>query len=214
MISFSGIDCAGKSTQIDYVCDYLSQKGKKCRKIWSRGGYTPLLEKVKSIIRSDRNSSEEEHAAYREKVHSNTRKRKLLLWLSIADMVGYYGIYFRVVEIKKIILADRYIWDSYIDYKIKYPEFDFERWFVWKLLVKVYLKPQVSIIYTIPAEESMRRSDLKFEPWPETIELRKIRIDHYMEQIPKKRWKYVIDAMRSIEEVFGETMRILENENI
>ena len=99
MISFSGIDCGGKSTQIEKISEYLKSKGKRCRVIHSRGGYTPMLEFFKTLIRRDRSGSAEEHAKYREEIHGSSKKRKLLLWLSIADLAFYYGIWFRLVEL-------------------------------------------------------------------------------------------------------------------
>lgn len=209
MISFSGIDCGGKSTQIEKISEYMQQTAKRkniVKVIHSRGGYTPLLEFTKKIIRKDKNSTREEQDKYREEIHSSSKKRKLLLWLSILDLGIYYGIYFRICEMfGKIILADRYFWDSYIDFLMKYPEFNFEKWIVWKMTRKIYLKPKHSIIYVIPAELSMYRSTLKEEPWPEPVEIRKKRIAMYMKQIKKNRWNYVIDATKSIDEVFEET---------
>lgn len=210
MISFSGIDCGGKSTQIEKIDAYLKAKGKRCKVIHSRGGYTPMLEFVKNLIRKDNGGKSEESEKYRAEVHGSPKKRKLLLWLSIADLGAYYGIWFRLVELfGTTILADRYFWDSYIDFKMKYPEFDFERWLVWKLAKAIYKKPKHSIIYTIPAELSMYRSTLKDEPWPEPVEVRRDRIDRYMAEIDKGRWQHVIDAEPSIEEVFEETVKVI-----
>ena len=210
MISFSGIDCGGKSTQIERISEYLKSRGKRCRVIHSRGGYTPMLELVKTLIRRDRGGSAEDHARYREEVHGSPKKRKLLLWLSIADLGAYYGIWFRLVELfGTTILADRYFWDSYIDFKMKYPEFDFERWLVWRVAKAICKKPKHSIIYTIPAELSMYRSTLKDEPWPEPVEVRRDRIDRYMAEIDKGRWQHIIDATPSIEEVFEETVKVI-----
>jgi len=210
MISFSGIDCGGKSTQIEKISEYLKSRGKRCRVIHSRGGYTPMLELAKTLIRRDRGGSAEDHARYREEVHGSPKKRKLLLWLSIADLGAYYGIWFRLVELfGTTILADRYFWDSYIDFKMKYPEFDFERWLVWRVAKAIYKKPKHSIIYTIPAELSMYRSTLKDEPWPEPVEVRRDRIDRYMAEIDKGRWQHIIDATPSIEEVFEETVKVI-----
>jgi len=210
MISFSGIDCGGKSTQIENVRRALEEKGKKCRVIHSRGGYTPLLEWFKTLIRSDRGGSAQDHAKYREEVHGNPKKRKLLLWLSIFDLGLYYGVWFRLVELTGVrVLADRYFWDSLIDFRMKYPEFAFENWLVWKIARAIYLKPKHSVIYTIPAELSMYRSTLKEEPWPEPIEVRKDRIERYMREIELGRWQHVIDATDSIDEVYAETVRVL-----
>lgn len=211
MISFSGIDCGGKSTQIQLFSDYCTEKGLKTKIIHSRGGYTPLLEFMKSLIRRDKHSDELQQAQYREHIHQNAKKRKMLLWLSIFDMCLYYGVHFRIIELfGTTILADRYYWDSYIDFKIKYAEIPFDKWRVWKVLSKIYLKPDCSIIYTIPAEVSMYRSTLKDEPWPEPIELREYRISLYMDEIQNNRWSDVVDATASIEEVQQRTIGIIK----
>lgn len=170
MISFSGIDCGGKSTQIDKVFERFKENGKRCKIVHSRVGYTPMLESLKTLIRKDKDYSAEQKAVYRESVNANPKKRKLLLWLSIFDLSLYYGIYFRIVELfGTTILADRYFWDSYIDLKMKYPDIDYEKWLVWKLCKSIFKKPKHSVIYVIPAEVSMYRSTLKEEPWPEPI---------------------------------------------
>lgn len=46
MISFSGIDCGGKSTQIEMISEYMNSTSKyrnRVKIIHSRGGYTPYL---------------------------------------------------------------------------------------------------------------------------------------------------------------------------
>ena len=210
MISFSGIDCGGKSTQIEKVKQAMDAKKMKAKVVHSRGGYTPVLEWFKNLIRSDKGGSAQDHARYREAVHENPKKRKLLLWLSILDLGLYYGVWFRLVELFGItILADRYFWDSCIDFRMKYPEFDFENWMVWKFAKAIFKKPKHSVIYIIPAELSMYRSTLKEEPWPEPLEMRQDRIDRYMKEIELGKWQHVIDATGTIDQVFEETIKVL-----
>lgn len=210
MISFSGIDCGGKSTQIQKVYEYFRKNKKRCKIIHSRGGYTPFLEFVKNLFRRDKKSSKQEKAEYREKVYANTKKMRILLWFSILDLALYYGITFRIIELfGKTILADRYFWDSYIDFKLKFKGIDFEKWGVWKFAKKIHKKPKISIIYTIPAELSMYRSTLKDEPWPEDVETRRKRIDVYMQEIAKDRWMHVVDATPDIETVFEKTIEVI-----
>lgn len=214
MIAFSGIDCSGKSTQIEIVVKYLEKVGKKPRVIWSRGGYTPWIEAFKTMIRPDKNYSKEEKEAYRASISASGRKSKLLLWASICDLIRYYGIVFRLIELRgTTIVCDRYIWDTYIDFKIKYPGIDFENWAVWKLLMLTYKKPKQSFIFTIPAEESVRRSALKDDPHPEPIETRIKRIELYLELINDNKWGYVIDARNCIQEVSKQIMIVLEGHN-
>lgn len=202
MITFSGIDCAGKSTQIDIFKAYLESQGKRCRVIWSRGGYTSWVEGIKTLLRKDKAYTEEQKEEYRKEFNQSTRKTKLLLWASICDLIRYYGIVLRFIEATgTLILCDRYIWDTYIDFKLKYPQYDFENWLSWKLMIRLIKQPKCSIIFTIPVEVSMRRSVEKNDPHSEPYDLRLQRIKLYEKEIEKRRWQHVIDAMKPKEEV-------------
>ena len=48
---FSGLDGAGKSTQIDLLTARLRQDGTRSQVLWSRGGYTPGMLLLKRIAR-------------------------------------------------------------------------------------------------------------------------------------------------------------------
>ena len=51
MIVFSGLDGAGKSTQIELLKFYFKNSGVPVISFWSRGGYTAGMEFVKKIMR-------------------------------------------------------------------------------------------------------------------------------------------------------------------
>jgi len=205
MISFSGIDCSGKSTQIDLLCKELDKQNKKYQVVWSRGGYTPGIEAVKRLLRGNKGASKEERVAYSEQVSGNSKKKKLLFTASLIDLWFYYSIVLRLKEFfGKIVICDRYIWDTYIDFKMKYPDYDFEHGFWWKLTLKTMMKPKPSFCLFIPAEESMRRSELKDEPFPEPVEVREKRIAMYVKELENNRWEKIIDATKTIDEVFAQ----------
>ena len=211
MVSFSGIDCSGKSTQIEKLCAKYDKIGKNYQVVWSRGGYTPGIMWVKKLILGRKSTSKEERLAYSEKTSQSPKKKKILFVGSLMDLWLYYAIVLRVKEwLGTTVICDRYIWDTYIDFKMKYPEYDFEHGFWWKLIIKTMVKPCPSFVFFIPAEESVRRSDLKEEPFPEPVEVRDRRIQLYMEELKKNRWQYVIDAMCSIDEVFHQVEEKLE----
>jgi len=216
LIEFSGLDCAGKSTQINLVKSYLEEKGYNVRVVWSRGGYTPGIEALKKIARR-RNGKRLEEQTKDERVAKMNREPqggKLLLWLSIADLVRYWGFTFKgLSKGKNVLLCDRYIWDTQIDFKLKYKKIDFEKWLIWKLLQKVYRKPDCSFVLIVTPEESVRRSSLKFEPFPESENKRELRLNKYIEAIKSKRWQYEVDCMRPIDEIKNEILTKLD-ENI
>lgn len=207
MISFSGIDCCGKSTQIDLVCKELAKRGRKTKVVWSRGGYTPGIELFKRILRGGKKATKEERLAASAKANESGKKRKLLLILSLIDLWFYYSIVLRFKGIGCEVICDRYIWDTYIDFKMKYPDSKFERGFWWRLTLKTMVKPKPSIVMFIPAEMSMYRSSLKEEPFPEPIEVRRERIEWYVREMENGRWQHKIDATGSIEEVYAEVIK-------
>ena len=55
---------------------------------------------------------------------------------------------------------------------------------------------------TIPVDESLRRSNLKNEPFSENLNQRKKRLSLYQDLIKKGKWNHIIDGMRPIDEVW------------
>ena len=131
MISFSGIDCSGKSTQIELITKEYEKKGIRYQVVWSRGGYTPGINIIKNYIRPIKKKTKEERQSYSKRIQKNLITRRALFLFSILDLWFYYSFVIRVKEFfGKRIICDRYIWDTYIDFKIKYPEIDFENGFL------------------------------------------------------------------------------------
>lgn len=135
----------------------------------------------------------------------------MLFLASLIDLWRYYTFSLRIQGLGKVIICDRYIWDTYIDFKMKYPEYDFEHGFWWNLTLKTMVKPNPSFCMFIPAETSMYRSTLKDEPFPEPIEVRQERIDWYIRELKNDRWQYEIDATKSVDEVYAQILKHLGN---
>ena len=51
LIVFSGVDGAGKSTQIELLEIELGEQGRSFVRCWARGGYTPLFTFCKRLLR-------------------------------------------------------------------------------------------------------------------------------------------------------------------
>lgn len=212
MISFSGIDCSGKSTQIDLLKEEFKKNKINYQIIWSRGGYTPGVEFFKKILGFRRRSKKKDRAL----VDQSEKKKqsRLLFVFSLIDLWFYYTITLRIKNWFKLVICDRYIWDTYIDFKIKYPTINFENGFWWKLTLKTMLKPKLSFCFFVSAEESLRRSSLKDEPFPEPLEMRKKRVESYIQELNNNRWDCIVNATNGIKEVFNVVVNEIRNKNV
>ena len=178
IISFSGVDGAGKSTQIDLLCKYLKQNNKQFYYIWSRGGYTSGMEFMKWIVRKILRKGIPSSGKSIARTESLSRPWMSYIWLTAAmlDLIVLYAVVIRFRSlIGEIVICDRYLEDTVLDFKLNFPQIAFENMWLWKLLEIITPKPRLSFLLLMPVVVSMDRSKLKREPFPddeETLEKR------------------------------------------
>lgn len=216
VIGISGIDSAGKSTQIDLLRKELENREIKCCVKWSKARATPGVVFLKELFRKDKKMNYQDKMEHRKEVFENKRKKTLLLVASLADLCVYWGIYFRFLKLKyKVLILDRYLWDTFVEIKTDFRGIDFEKWLLWKLLLKITPKPDTSFLLVVPLEVSMcrdiQKTDLTVEN-PATIDSseRKIeKINTYFSLLDQNKWDYIIDGTNGIQEVHETIMRVL-----
>ena len=209
IITVSGLDGAGKSTQTDKLIQRLEQEGFKTRYVWARGGYTPGFEMFKRSLRF----------IFQKKLpppgHSHARDRGLKfpiiqrIWLfaAIVDLIVLWGLYVRICSFfNVIVVCDRYIDDTLLDFRKNFPSSNVEESVMWRVLKCFSPSPDHSFLFWIPVELSLKRSIDKGEPFPDSREVLAWRLSAYMDSATFPLKKYTrIDGQATIAKI-SQTM--------
>lgn len=199
LITVSGIDCSGKTTQISLLVDRLRERGEKPLYYWSRVGYTPLFNGLKTLLRRTIGESRlpTGDSPQRDRFLNRPATRTLWLWLAFADMILQTAFRLRMLRLLGYtIVCDRYLDDSENDLILHFGE-STARLAGWRLVKAIAARPDVSILLDLPFEEALRRSTLKNEPFADSEERRRRRAALYARMRQSGRYE-VIDARNSI----------------
>lgn len=179
VISFSGIDGCGKSTQIEIITDRWNTQRVKYKIIWARPGSTPGLLLAKKMYRTVlRSAPKVGRSEKRTKMLKSSNIGKLWLYLSMMEIVFIYAIITRLYALMNYrVLCDRNFADSLIDYEVmlgvQFYDTKFGR------IMRSICSPDLSVLFDISIEESDRRCTEKYEPYPDLPEEKKLRYHLY-----------------------------------
>jgi thymidylate kinase len=207
LVVFSGLDGAGKSTQIERLRARLREGGVEPVYVWSRGGYTPGFAALKGALRRlsrGRAVPPSGHSAQRAQALGRGRTRRLWLRLALLDLIWLYGVRVRWWRARgQTVICDRYLGDTLIDFTLNFPQENVAAWPLWRLLERVAPRPDAAFLMLIPVAESQRRAALKNEPFPDAPEVLEQRLRHYQAQAAAGHWQ-TLDGLRSIDDLAAE----------
>lgn len=210
IISFSGIDSAGKSTQVELLSKYYKDKNIPFKVVWSKARGTPGIIFLKSLVRRDKRLNDSEKIEYRNKIYSNGKKAKVLYALSLLDLCWYWGVYYRILGSgNRVLICDRYLWDTYIELRYDFQGIDVNNSKLWKLVKKCAPVPKVSFVFVVPPEVSLERDRQKDADGIESVERKKQKIETYLECIQNGCWTDIMDGMKSIDDLHKEVIGII-----
>ena len=208
LITFGGLDGAGKSTQIALLTDYLVKSGRKPVYIWTRGGYTAGLQGLKTLSRRflQRKLPPSGTSPQRSQAFSKWWVRRLWLSLALLDLLWVYGVQIRWHRYRgRLVLCDRYLWDTAIDFRLNFPQEKLDHYWLWRLLERISPQPDASFLMLLSVEESRRRSEMKGEPFPDPPEVLRQRLACYQELIPRVPFQ-VLDGSQPITTLFNQIL--------
>lgn len=210
IISFSGIDSAGKTTQIEKLTAYFDGHSVNFVKRWSKARGTPGVEFIKNIFRKETQSDKANKVAVRREIYKSPMKQKLLYIASMLDLCWYWGIYFRFLGLThRYLICDRYIWDTYVEMIHDFYSINIERSILWKIVKFVSPKPKYSFVFVIPAELSLQRDLQKGTDGTEDIDRKKSKIKIYMSLVEQGRWSNVMDGTKTREYLHQQVLNII-----
>lgn len=205
LIAISGVDCSGKTTQISLLMSKLRDKGEKPTYFWSRVGYTPLFNALRTLLRRIAGEARlpKGDSPKRDRFLARPGTRRLWLWVAFADMMLQTALHLRLLLLKgHTIVCDRYLDDSESDLIINFGA-SVARLPGWRLVRAMAPTPDVSILLDLPFEEALRRSILKNEPFPDPEE-RRLRRSFLYQTMRQRNHHTVLDARKGIDEIAAE----------
>ncbi len=201
IITFSGIDCAGKSTQIERLDAALRGRGHRIHRTWFRPGYSTELDALRRAVRRLRPGTLPSAGASQARTEAFARPNVRRTWvaMAVADTLLQIALKVRARSLAGwTVLCDRWLDDAALDLSFRFP--DLERVLTPTLAAvrAACPRPDVSFLLMLPHEEMLRRMEIKAEPFPDAPEVRDRRYHAYADLARTGRFE-VIDATPPIE---------------
>ena len=197
IVTLSGSDGVGKSTQLRMLLKRLDAEKRKYKVMYVRVGRTPVSKWYKRVVFRrglDRSPT------------PGSLKVKIGLILATLELIYYWSIKIRFLNKKRsIILCDRYLWDSYVDLSDGFIDWDPSN-AIWRFLSKYTARPDISILY-IANEAVINR---RLQDKEEQPDLEKVRAKNRLYETLYEKFDHVIDASTEKEEVFRATCEVLK----
>lgn len=186
IITLSGTDGVGKSAQLERIMRSFEEEKIDYRTLYVRVGNTPLASLYKRLF-------------CKQKI--TERRIRTAFFIAKLELIFNWCFKIKLLDRRnRVILCDRYIFDTDIDIRAKMGE-DFKRGALWNFLLRHLSRPDLSLFYKTDEERIAARLKEKGES-ADKEEIRE-RISDY-EKIEDS-FDVIIDSSCDIDTVFKKT---------
>lgn len=211
IIAVSGVDCAGKSTQIAMLEAHLRAHGAHPDVRWHRPGYSRGLDLARSALRRLRPGAipAPGPSAARERAFSSPRLQRAWTAMALTDTLIHYALEVRALSLSgRVVICDRYVDDGLLDLRLRFPDLHTERWLATRALLRATPRPHLSILMMLDRARVHERIAAKAEPFPDPPEIRERRHAAYDALAASGRFT-VVDADGTPDAVFAQIRALL-----
>lgn len=212
IVSLSGVDCSGKSTQLALLERHLRGCGRDVQTIWYRPGYSPWLDGARALVRRVRPGSLPQVAASdsppdaRREAFAKPSVRRAWLAMASVDTLVQYAVSLRLQAARHdVILCDRYVDDGALDLRLRFPDLRGASDAAFRLIGRVAPRPAPALLLMVPHAVMVERMKLKQEPFPDPPRVRDARYAAYEALAASGRY-VTIDGSQPPEQVHAEIL--------
>jgi thymidylate kinase len=212
LITLSGVDCSGKSTQIELLRQTLAARGCSVGTFWYRPGYSKELDRLRALARRLYAPAlpTSEQGEERQKAFSSPRVKHSWIAVALIDTALQYGLKLRaLMRAYDVVVCDRYIEDAALDFSMRFPEVGVEESMWFDLLRDVIPTPDLCMMLMVSKPEMLRRMKRKKEPFPDPPDIRQRRYAAYQQLAHSGRF-HVVDASTASDHVHEQILKALD----
>lgn len=208
LIAVSGIDGAGKSTQLALLRAELARRGRRPEIVWHRPGYSARLDRARALVRrlypaalpaADRSGA-------RAAAFARPGVSQGWLLAAWADTLLEYGALVRLRLARgRDVLCDRYLVDARLDLELRFPDQAAAIGALAASLERLCPRPDLHLLLSIPGPERRRRERAKREPYPDPPAIREARHRAY-QKLAGCGGLAIVDAGGDIDSVFAAVL--------
>lgn len=212
LVTLSGADCSGKSTQVAFLASLLERAGRRPVVVWLRPGYSDRLDRARGFVRRLRPGllPVAGPSPERQRLFARTGVSEAWVAVAVLDMLFEYAVKVRsLLGQGRTVLCDRYVDDALLDLSFRSPRLRIDDGRIGRFIRAVCPRPDVAFLLRVPWELCVSRAVAKNEPFPDDDATRWKRHEAYERLARSGRYR-VIDAAAPLSAVQAELVAQIE----